>query len=106
MLLNGRIIASCLALAVFADGGTLTTVEGLAADERLHPVQQAFVDYGGVQCGICTPGQLVAAKALLDAIPNPTEDDTKEWMLGNLCRCTGYYKILESIREAAGRARV
>ena len=103
VLLNGRMISSCLALAVFADGGEVTTVEGLAHDERLHPVQQAFIDYGGFQCGICTPGQVVAAKALLDAIPNPTEDEIKEWMMGNLCRCTGYYKIIESIeRTAAG----
>jgi carbon-monoxide dehydrogenase small subunit len=101
VLLNGRMISSCLALAVFADGGEVTTVEGLAHDERLHPVQQAFIDYGGFQCGICTPGQVVAAKALLDAIPNPTEDEIKEWMMGNLCRCTGYYKIVESIQKAA-----
>ena len=101
VLLNGRMISSCLALAVFADGGEVTTVEGLAHDERLHPVQQAFIDYGGFQCGICTPGQVVAAKALLDAIPNPTEDEIKEWMMGNLCRCTGYYKIIESIQKAA-----
>ena len=106
VLLDGRMISSCLALAAFAQGAAVTTVEGLADDERLHPVQQAFVDYGGFQCGICTPGQLVAAKALLDEIPNPTEDEIKEWMLGNLCRCTGYYKIVESIRKAAGHARV
>ena len=103
VLLNGRMISSCLALAVFADGGEVTTVEGLAHDERLHPVQQAFIYYGGFQCGICTPGQVVAAKALLDAIPNPTEDEIKEWMMGNLCRCTGYYKIVESIQKAAAR---
>ena len=101
VLLNGRMVSSCLALAAFADGGEVTTVEGLAEDERLHPVQQAFIDYGGFQCGICTPGQVVAAKALLDAIPHPTEDEIKEWMMGNLCRCTGYYKIVESIQKAA-----
>jgi carbon-monoxide dehydrogenase small subunit len=106
VLLNGRMISSCLALAAFADGGEITTVEGLADDERLHPVQQAFIDHGGFQCGICTPGQVVAAKALLDAIPNPTKDEIKEWMLGNLCRCTGYYKIVESIQKAAANARV
>ena len=103
VLLNGRMVSSCLALAVFADGGEVTTVEGLAEDERLHPVQQAFIDYGGFQCGICTPGQVVAAKALLDAIPHPTDEEIKEWMLGNLCRCTGYYKIIESVQKAAGR---
>jgi aerobic carbon-monoxide dehydrogenase small subunit len=83
----------------------VTTVEGLADDERLHPVQQAFMDAGGFQCGICTPGQVVAAKALLDANPTPSEPEIKEWMLGNLCRCTGYYKIVESVRAAAQRSQ-
>ena len=105
VLLDGRMISSCIALAVFADGREVTTVEGLADDERLHPVQQAFMDAGGFQCGICTPGQVVAAKALLDAIPNPSDAEIREWMLGNLCRCTGYYKIVESIRTAAQRSR-
>ncbi len=105
VLLDGKIVSSCIALAVFADGCDVTTVEGLAEDERLHPVQQAFIDYGGFQCGICTPGQVVAAKALLDAIPNPSDAEIRDWMLGNLCRCTGYYKIVESIRAAAERSR-
>jgi aerobic carbon-monoxide dehydrogenase small subunit len=105
VLLDGKMISSCIALAVFADGREVTTVEGLADDERLHPVQQAFMDAGGFQCGICTPGQVVAAKALLDANPTPSEAEIKEWMLGNLCRCTGYYKIVESIRTAAQRSR-
>lgn len=105
VLLDGKMISSCIALAVFADGREITTVEGLAEDERLHPVQQAFVDFGGFQCGICTAGQIVAAKALLDAIPNPSDTDIREWMLGNLCRCTGYYKIIESIRAAAERSQ-
>jgi len=105
VLLDGKMISSCIALAVFANGHEITTVEGLAEDERLHPVQQAFIDFGGFQCGICTPGQVVAAKALLDANPNPSDDEIREWMLGNLCRCTGYYKILESIRAAAQRGR-
>jgi carbon-monoxide dehydrogenase small subunit len=103
VLMDGQLISSCLALAVFADGKELTTVEGLAQEGRLHPVQQAFIDYGGFQCGICTPGMVVAAKALLDEHPNPTEDELKDWMMGNLCRCTGYYKIIESIRGAAAR---
>ncbi|HEY7677304.1 MAG TPA: (2Fe-2S)-binding protein, partial [Candidatus Methylomirabilis sp.] len=90
VLLDGKMISSCLLLAVMADGAEITTVEGLARDGRLHPVQQAFVDCGGFQCGICTPGQVVAAKALLDMNPAPSETDIKEWMLGNLCRCTGY----------------
>jgi len=106
VLLDGKMISSCIALAVSADGHEVTTVEGLAADERLHPVQQAFIDAGGFQCGICTPGQVVSAKALLDAIPNPTDAEIQEWMLGNLCRCTGYYKIIESIRAAAQRSCV
>ena len=105
VLLDGRMISSCIALAVFADGHEVTTVEGLAEDERLHPVQQAFIDAGGFQCGICTPGQVVAAKALLDAIPHPSDTEIREWMVGNLCRCTGYYKIIESIRAAAQRSR-
>jgi len=106
VLLDGKMISSCIALAVSADGHEVTTVEGLAADERLHPVQQAFIDAGGFQCGICTPGQVISAKALLDAIPNPTDAEIREWMLGNLCRCTGYYKIIESIRAAAQRSCV
>ena len=105
VLLDGRTVSSCIALAVFADGHDVITVEGLAEDERLHPVQQAFVDAGGFQCGICTPGQVVSAKALLDANPHPTDDEIREWMAGNLCRCTGYYKILESVRTAAERSR-
>jgi aerobic-type carbon monoxide dehydrogenase small subunit (CoxS/CutS family) len=105
VLLDGKMISSCIALAVSADGHEVTTVEGLARDERLHPVQQAFIDAGGFQCGICTPGQVVSAKALLDAIPNPTDGEIREWMLGNICRCTGYYKIIESIRTAAQRSQ-
>jgi aerobic carbon-monoxide dehydrogenase small subunit len=103
VLMDGAMVSACLALAVFADGKEITTVEGLAQNGKLHPVQQAFIDYGGFQCGICTPGMVVAAKALLYANPNPTDDDIKNWMMGNLCRCTGYYKIIESIRGAATR---
>ena len=106
VLLDGQPISSCLALAVFADGRDITTVEGLALGERLHPVQQAFIDFGGFQCGVCTPGMVVAAKALLDSNPNPSVDEIKEWMMGNVCRCTGYYAIIESIQAAAGRAGV
>ena len=87
-------------LAVFADGHDITTVEGLAKNGELHPVQKSFIQYGGFQCGICTPGQVVAAKALLDQNPRPNEDEIKDWMMGNLCRCTGYYKIIESIQKA------
>jgi carbon-monoxide dehydrogenase small subunit len=100
VLMDGKMVSSCLALAVFADGRNVTTVEGLAKNDKLHPVQRSFIQYGGFQCGICTPGQVVAAKALLDEIPKPNEEQIKEWMMGNLCRCTGYYKIIESIQKA------
>ena len=100
VLVDGRMVASCIMLAVAADGAEITTIESLAEDGRLHPLQQSFIDYGGFQCGICTPGQIMAAKALLDEVPDPSEDEIKEWMMGNLCRCTGYYKILESIVKA------
>jgi aerobic carbon-monoxide dehydrogenase small subunit len=103
VLMDGQLVSSCLTLAVVADGKEITTVEGLARNGNLHPVQQAFIDFGGFQCGICTPGMVVAAKALLDENPNPSDDDIKDWMMGNLCRCTGYYKIIESIRGAATR---
>jgi carbon-monoxide dehydrogenase small subunit len=103
VVMDGVLVSSCLTLAVLADGKEITTVEGLAQDGKLHPVQQAFIDYGGFQCGICTPGMVVAAKALLDQNQNPSDDDIKDWMMGNLCRCTGYYKIIESIRGAATR---
>jgi len=105
VLLNGRSVASCITLAVQADGAEITTIEGIADGDHLHPLQQAFIDYGGFQCGICTPGQIVAAKALLDANPHPTESEIKTWMMGNLCRCTGYYQIVEAISKAA-EARV
>lgn len=101
VLMDGKIISSCLVLAAVADGKDIVTIEGLAQEEHLHPIQQAFIDYGGFQCGICTPGMIMAAKALLDENPDPTEDEIKDWMLGNLCRCTGYYKIIESIQGAA-----
>jgi aerobic carbon-monoxide dehydrogenase small subunit len=100
VLMDGDMVSSCLALAVFADGRDITTVEGLAKNGELHPVQKSFIQYGGFQCGICTPGQVVAAKALLDENPKPNEEEIKDWMMGNLCRCTGYYKIIESIQKA------
>ncbi|MFB3060341.1 MAG: (2Fe-2S)-binding protein [Candidatus Binatia bacterium] len=95
--IDGRLVSSCLTLAVGCQGKEITTIEGLAKGGKLHPIQQAFLEYGGFQCGICTPGQIIAAKALLDSQPNPSEEEVKEWMSGNLCRCTGYYKILESV---------
>ena len=102
VLIDGEMAASCITLAVAVDGAQITTIEGIAQDGRLHPVQQAFIDHGGFQCGICTPGQVMAAKALLDENPNPSEDEIKAWMMGNLCRCTGYYGILNSVIAAAG----
>ena len=102
VLLNGKPISSCLTLAVHADGCAITTIEGIAEGDRLHPLQEAFLKHGGLQCGICTPGQILAAKALLDANPHPTRSEIQDWMMGNLCRCTGYYKIIESIVAAAG----
>ena len=100
VLVDGEMVASCITLAAAVEGSEVTTIEGLAEDGRLHPVQQAFIDYGGFQCGICTPGQVMAAKSLLDENPRPTEDEVRDWMMGNLCRCTGYYKILESVVAA------
>ncbi len=97
VIVDGRLTSSCLTLAIANHGKSVTTVEGLVRDGVLHPLQQAFIKQGGSQCGFCTPGQIMAAKALLDTNPNPSEEEAREWMSGNLCRCTGYYKILESV---------
>ena len=102
VLIDGRVVASCITMALQASGADVTTIEGVAQDERLHPLQQSFIENGGFQCGICTPGQILAAKSLLDFNPSPSEDEIKEWMVGNLCRCTGYYQIIESITRAIG----
>ena len=102
VLLDGQPISACLTLAVHADGCAITTIEGITEGDRLHPLQEAFLTHGGFQCGICTPGQILAAKALLDSNPRPTRAEIQHWMMGNLCRCTGYYKIIESIAAAAG----
>ncbi len=101
VLVDGEMYASCITLAVAVDGAEITTIEGIAENGNLHPVQQAFIDHGGFQCGICTPGQVIAAMSLLEENPTPTEDEIKEYMMGNLCRCTGYYGILNSIAAAA-----
>jgi carbon-monoxide dehydrogenase small subunit len=102
VLLDGQLVSACLLPAVMADGAAVTTVEGLAPDEEhLSPLQDAFIRHGGFQCGICTPGQLIAATALLDEIPRPSQDQVRSWMMGNLCRCTGYYQIVDSILAAA-----
>jgi len=100
---RGRLVTSCLVLAPEADGCEVTTIEGLARNGDLHPVQQAFIDSGGVQCGFCTPGMLMAAKALLDRNPRPTLEDVRLGLAGNLCRCTGYTKIYEAVLAAAER---
>ena len=103
VLLDGELVSSCLIPAFFADGRQVTTVEGVGGqDGALSPLQESFVQHGGFQCGICTPGQLIAATALLTEVPQPTETEIRSWMKGNLCRCTGYYKIVESIQAAAG----
>ena len=103
VIVEGRLVSSCLTLAVACQGKEITTIEGLAKDGKLDPIQQAFLEYGGFQCGICTPGQIIAAKALLDTNPNPSEEEVKEWMSGNLCHCTGYYKILESVMAVVNK---
>jgi carbon-monoxide dehydrogenase small subunit len=101
MILDGRLVTSCLVLAPEADGCEVTTIEGIARNGDLHPVQQAFIDTGGVQCGFCTPGMIMAAKALLDRNPRPTLDAVRLGLAGNLCRCTGYTKIYEAVLAAA-----
>ncbi len=100
---RGKLITSCLVLAPEADGCEVLTIEGLARNGDLHPVQQAFIDAGGVQCGFCTPGMIMAAKALLDRNPRPTLEEVREGLAGNLCRCTGYTKIYEAVLAAAER---
>ena len=101
VLLDGTLVCSCLVLAAQADGHEVTTVEGLAENGRLHAVQEAFADAGAVQCGFCTPGFVVAAADLLERIPEPTDDEIREALSGNLCRCTGYEKILDAVRAAS-----
>lgn len=101
VLLNGRPVNSCLVLAVEANGMEIRTIEGLAESNELHPLQEAFIQYGAVQCGYCTPGMILSAKALLDENPNPSENEVKRAIAGNLCRCTGYVKIVKAIMAAA-----
>ncbi len=101
VILNGKAVPSCMVLAVEADGKTILTVEGLAENGKLHPIQQAFVEGGAIQCGFCTPGMVLSTKALLDENPNPTEQEIKEALAGNICRCTGYTKIIEAVKTAA-----
>jgi len=101
MIVDGRLVTSCLMLAAQADGRNVVSIEGLATNGTLHPVQQAFIDTGGVQCGFCTPGMIMAAKSLLDHNSSPSLEDVREGLAGNLCRCTGYAKIYEAVMRAA-----
>lgn len=105
VLVDGRPVYSCLVLAVDCQGKDVLTIEGLAVDGRLHPLQQAFIDHGAVQCGFCTPGMILTAKALLDENPAPTDEEVREAIAGNICRCTGYVKIIEAIRAAGGTGK-
>ena len=105
VMLNGEPVNSCMVLAVECDGAQIVTVEGLAKDHVLDPVQQAIINHGGVQCGYCTPGILISARALLERNADPTEDEIREALVGNLCRCTGYIRIIDAVQEAASRQR-
>jgi len=105
LLVDGRPVSACTTLAFEVRDRSVMTIEGLADGGKLHPLQEAFIEYGGFQCGFCTPGMILAAKALLDENPNPSEDELKHFMHGNICRCTGYKKIIESIMAAAKKMR-
>ena len=102
ILVDGVLVNSCLMLGVEAQGKSITTVEGIAPKEGLHPLQQKFLEHAALQCGICTPGFLIASKALLDKNPNPSEHEVRYWLAGNLCRCTGYDKIIRAVLDVAG----
>jgi len=103
VILNGEAVNSCMVLAVECDGAQVVTVEGLAHDNQLDPVQAAIIEQAGVQCGFCTPGVLISSRALLNRQPNPTEDEINEALLGNLCRCTGYTRLVDAVKDAAHR---
>lgn len=103
VLLNGEPVNSCMVLAVECQGVDILTIEGLAQEDALEPIQQALIDHSGVQCGFCTPGVLLSSKALLNRNPNPTDDEIREALVGNLCRCTGYLRIVEAVKEAASQ---
>jgi carbon-monoxide dehydrogenase small subunit len=101
VMVDDRLVCSCLVLGAEVDGKTIETIEGMADGDKLHPLQQKFLEEAALQCGICTPGFLIAAKALLDKNPNPTETEVRYWLAGNLCRCTGYDKIIRSVLDVA-----
>ena len=105
VLIDGKEINSCLVLAASVQKKQITTIEGLAQGEQLHPVQQAFVEYGAIQCGFCTPGMIMVAKGFLDKNPQPTEEEAKRAVAGNLCRCTGYFQIIDAVLKAAEKMR-
>jgi len=105
VIIEGKAANSCIVLALEADGKEVTTIEGLADGGKLHPIQEAFVEIGGLQCGFCTPGMILSTKVLLDANPNPTDEEIKKGLEGNFCRCTGYTKIIESVKVAARKVR-
>jgi aerobic carbon-monoxide dehydrogenase small subunit len=105
VVVDGRLVASCLVLAVEAEGKSIETIEGMAKGDQLHPLQRAFLEHNGVQCGFCTPGALIAARALLQRNPDPTESEVRYWLAGNLCRCTGYDKMVRSVLAAAKEMR-
>ncbi|HEY3846219.1 MAG TPA: (2Fe-2S)-binding protein [Acetobacteraceae bacterium] len=105
VIVDGRLVCSCLMLGCEADGTAITTIEGVAQGDHLHPVQQKFLEHAALQCGFCTPGLIVASKALLDENPNPTEEEARYWLAGNLCRCTGYDKVIRAVMDAASVMR-
>lgn len=105
VLMDNRPVRSCITLALEAEGASITTIEGVARDGALHPVQEAFIANGAVQCGFCTPGMILSAKSLLDRNDQPSDDEIKTALAGNFCRCTGYAKILKAVREAAGQTK-
>jgi len=105
VIMDGRLVCSCLVLAAEVEGCRVETIEGLSTGSTLHPLQQKFLDHAALQCGFCTPGVLMASKALLDANPDPTESEARYWLAGNLCRCTGYDKIIKAVLDAAAELR-
>ena len=105
VVLDGRVVCSCLVLGAEADGREIHTIEGMADGDTLHPLQRKFLEHAALQCGVCTPGFLVAAKALLERNPEPTEVEVRYWLAGNLCRCTGYDKIVRAVLDAAGELK-
>lgn len=105
VILDGRLVCACLVMGAEAEGRAVETIEGLADGEELHPLQQKFIDHAALQCGVCTPGFLVAAKSLLDRNPDPTETEVRYWLAGNLCRCTGYDKIVRAVMDTAAEMR-